>query len=61
MNETESLIARFVAQQGWNDDSVIRLLTSFIHTRQSYWPHGMLADLESFLDNVASEENSWPK
>jgi hypothetical protein len=51
----------FVDEQGWNDDSVVKLLLSFIETRQSYWPDNltMEADLRSFLGNVAAEENSW--
>lgn len=62
MNETEQLLERFRAAQGWNDQSTLQLLTNFVHTRQSYWPKdtSMVADLESFLQNVADEENSWP-
>lgn len=68
MATAREIMLEFVEAQGWNDDSVVGLLLNFIESRRSYWPGeepqnatggGMEADLRSFLNNVADEENSW--
>ena len=61
--EIEKIVEQFRAEQGWNSDSLLALLTSFLQTHSSYWPKELPAttDLQQFLQNVADEENSWPR
>ena len=55
------IINEIARQQGWSENSILDLLKRFIESRSSYWPEEkpMIDDLRSFLQNVASEENSW--
>ena len=57
----EQLLQQFSERQGWDENSQLRLLVSFLQTRSPYWPAALplLTDLRSFLQNVADEENTW--
>lgn len=56
----EVIIARF-AEQGWDDSTICGLLENFLQTRRHYWPdwNPFEKDLDSFLRNIANEENKW--
>lgn len=58
MNALEKLIERFQNAQGWNNDSVLELLKTFLWERQDKWQYrSMLSDLESTLTKAAEIEN----
>lgn len=45
-------IQKIIAAQGWTDDTVLRLLWSFIEGTE-----GLAAQVEAFMERIAKEEN----